>query len=62
MGLPTKRFIRVSRLAQPAVRQTRPARRAVLPMEIGEGMMCFLVVEMRGGMIEKAWASWQEAT
>ena len=53
MGLPTKRFIRVSRLAQPAVRQTRPARRAVLPMEIGEGMMCFLMVEIRGGMIEK---------
>ena len=53
MGLPTKRFIRVSRLAQPAVRQTRPARRAVRLMEIGEGMMCFLMVEMRGGMIEK---------
>ena len=53
MGLPTKRFIRVSRLAQPAVRQTRPASRAVLPMEIGEGMMCFLMVEMRGGMIKK---------
>ena len=62
MGLPTKRFIRVSRLAQPAVRQTRPARRAVRPMEIGEGMMCFLMVEMRGGMIEKEEASWQEAT
>ena len=53
MGLPTKRFIRVSRLAQPTVRQTRPASRAVLPMEIGEGMMCFLMVEMRGGMIKK---------
>ena len=62
MGLPTKRFIRVSRLAQPAVRQTRPIRRAVRPMEIGEGMMCFLMVEMRGGMIEKEEASWQEAT
>ena len=62
MGLPTKRFIRVSRLAQPTVRQTMPARRAVRPMEIGEGMMCFLMVEMRGGMIEKEEASWQEAT
>ena len=62
MGLPTKRFIRVSRLAQPTVRQTMPARRAVWPMEIGEGMMCFLMVEMRGGMIEKEEASWQEAT
>ena len=62
MGLPTKRFIRVSRLAQPAVRQTRPAKRAVRPMEIGEGMMYFLMVEMRGGMIEKEEASWQEAT
>ena len=43
----------MSRLAQPTVRQTMPARRAVRPMEIGEGMMCFLMVEMRGGMIEK---------
>ena len=42
MGLLTKRFIRSSRLAQPTVRQTRPARRVARLIEIRVGIMCFL--------------------